>query len=301
MKILLTGATGFVGKALEKALVEQGHTLHSLTRNVLPDEESIRRFTWDIKKKQIDPNCIQGVDAIIHLAGSNIAAKPWSKSVRAEILNSRTDSIRLIYSLLANNADHTVKTIISSSATGYYSDRGNEELTEDKAPADDFLGQTCNAWENAVEEGKTFGLRCVFLRSGIVLDRYGGALPKLAAPIKLGLGTSLGHGKQWIPWIHLEDAVAQYIFALEHDGLNGPYNMVAPEPVTNEMLTRELAKALNKPLWLPPIPAVLIKTVMGKMSEIVLSSTKASAERISNAGFKFKYPGLEQAIKSIYG
>lgn len=298
-RILISGATGLIGKALIKALINKGYIVNALVRKPQADTENIHYFTWNVEDGIIDKACIEDVDAIIHLAGTNISKKPWSRNVRSAILKSRTDSIALIYSLLASG-NHQVKTVVSASATGYYGNRAEELLTEEKPPADDFLGQTCLAWEQAVANGRSYGLRTVALRCGMVLTEEGGALPVLTKPISLGFGAPLGNGKQYIPWIHLADAAAMYIFALEHLGLNGAYNMVAPQIITNQQLNQEIAKKLGKPLWLPPIPAFILRGILGKMSAIVLDSTKVSAERIINAGFKFKYPTLREALTATY-
>lgn len=297
-RILISGATGLIGKALTDALVNKGYTVNALVRKSQTDVKNIHYFTWNVEEGIIDKTCIEDVDAIVHLAGANISKKPWSRSVRTRVLKSRTDSIALIFSLLSSN--HRVKTVISASGTGYYGARGEELLTEEKAPADDFLGQACLAWEQAVANGQSYGLRTVSLRCGMVLTKNGGALPILAGPIAMGLGAALGNGKQYTPWIHLEDVVNMYIFALEHPGLSGVYNMVAPQVVTNRQLNQEIAKKLGKPLWLPSVPAFLLRGVLGKMSAVVLDSTKVSAERILNAGFKFKHPTLPEALGAIY-
>jgi len=298
-RILISGATGLIGETLIKTLLDKGYIIHALVRKPQTDAQNIHYFTWNVEEGIIDKTCIEEVDAIIHLAGANIAKKPWSRKVRSNILKSRTDSIALIYSLLSSGS-HQVQTVVSASATGYYGNRGEELLTEEKSPADDFLGQTCLAWEQAVANGKSYGLRTVSLRCGMVLTKEGGALPALTKPINLGLGTTFGNGKQYVPWIHLMDVIAMYVFALEHPGLSGSYNMVAPQIVTNQQLNREIAKKLGKALWLPPIPAFVLRGVLGKMSALVLDSTKVSAERIINAGFKFKYPNLSEALTSIY-
>lgn len=299
MKVLVTGASGMVGAKLIAILVEKGYLIHALSRKAHPDTDKIKYFSWNVDQGKIDKQCIDGVDAIIHLAGENIGKKPWSKRVRTHILKSRTDSIALIYQLLANYP-HQVKHVISASGTGYYGNRREELLTEDRTPADDFLGQTCFAWELAVAKGRSYGLRTVSLRSGIILSKDQGALPKIAAPVRMGLGASLGNGKQYLPWIHVDDAVSMYVFALENQGVHGVYNMAAPETVTNKQFNQTLAKVLGKPLWLPPVPAFLLKSILGKMSETLLDSAKISPEKIVNAGFHFTYPTLKEALEAIY-
>jgi len=288
-----------VGKALTTALAQKGYQVHALVRRNMPDTKQVSYFFWDIEKGIIDKACMEDVEAIIHLAGENIGKKPWSRKIRTGILNSRVDSLALLYKLLPATP-HCVKCVISASATGYYGDNGEEWLTEDKAPADDFLGQTCLAWEQIVAQGKLYGLRTVSLRTGIILDKEQGILPMIAAPIKIGFGAPLGNGKQYFPWIHLQDVVRAYLFSLEHNGLHGAYNLVAPEAVTNKQLNQTLAKVLQKPLWLPPIPAFMLRVVLGKMSDSLLHSTRVSAEKLSNAGFSFEYPKLKKALTEIF-
>jgi len=297
--VLISGATGMLGRALTDILCNKGYQIHALVRKELRDTEQIKYFQWNVEEGIIDSRCIENVDAIIHLAGMNIGKKPWSKRVRQQILKSRTDSINIIYKLLTA-LSHQVRTVISSSGTGYYGDRGDKLMTEDQLPSDNFLGQTCLAWEQAVALGSKYGLRCVYLRGGIILDKDQGALPILTKPFRFGFSPTFGNGKQWMPWIHIQDAVNMYCFALENEGLHGAYNMVAPENTTNRQFSRYLAEQLHAPKWLPPIPAFLLRTVIGQMSTMMLYSTKVSAERIINAGFRFQHPHVKEALADLY-
>ncbi len=296
--ILVTGGTGLLGKKLTNALLTKGYTVSHLSRKPGNDAR-VKTYLWDIQKGIIDENCIDGVDAIIHLAGSGIADGRWTEDRKKEIIESRTKSIELVYKVLKSKP-HQVTSVISASGVGYYNDRGDELMHEDDAPAHDFMGTCCIQWENAVDEGEQLGLRVVKFRTGVVLDKDGGALPQLAMPIKLGAGSPLGNGKQWIPWIHHEDVVDMYLYGMEHTELKGAYNMVAPNPVTNAQLTKAVAKQLHRPLWLPNVPAFALKLLFGEMSIVVLGSTKVSAQKIEDAGFKFKYPDVTSALKEIY-
>ncbi len=296
--ILLTGGTGLIGKNLTKQLLAKGYRVSHLSREPGKDPH-VKTFLWDIHKGEIDADCIDGVDIVIHLAGAGIADKRWTEERKKELIDSRTKSIGLIYHLLRTKK-HQVHSIISASAIGYYSDRGDELMTETSPPSNDFMAKCCIEWEAAVDEGKQLNLRIVKFRTGVVLDN-GGALAKLAMPIKLYVGSPLGSGKQWIPWIHWLDVVDMYMYAIENETFTGTYNMAAPNPVTNKQLTRAVAKQLHKPLWAPKIPAFLLKLLMGEMSTIVLGSTKVSARKIEDAGFKFKYPEITLALKEIYG
>jgi uncharacterized protein (TIGR01777 family) len=297
--ILITGATGLIGKPLTQALLDKGYQVSHLSRSTGKDE-LVKTFIWNVEKGQIDEHCINGVDTVIHLAGAGIADKRWTKKRKELLLDSRTQSIRLIYQLLQNKP-HQVKNIISASATGYYSNRGNELLTESSQPMHDFLGTCCIEWEKAVDQGQELGLNITKFRTGVVLSKLGGALPPISVPVKLGLGAALGNGRQYIPWIHWQDAVDMYMQAIEGTLLPDVYNMVAPNPVTNKELTKAVARQLRKPFWAPNVPAFLLKLLLGEMSLVVLGSTRVSAEKVQDAGFKFKFENLSEALSDIYG
>jgi len=297
--ILITGGSGLIGRHLTEELLANGYHVSHLSRKASSDKR-ITTYLWNVEKGTIDPACIAEIDVIVHLAGSGIADKHWTPEHKKNLIESRTKSIRMIYDLLRKSPHH-VKSVISASGTGYYSDRGDEILNEHSPPAQDFFAECCIEWEKAVDEGKALGLRVVKFRTGVVLTPDGGALPKLAQPIKLGLGTPLGNGKQWVSWIHLKDAISIYMLAIEENNLNGVFNMVAPEPVTNKQLTKAIAAQLRRPLWLPPVPAILLKLIFGEMSVVVLGSTRVSSSKIEAAGFKFKYPVVAEALEEIYG
>jgi len=296
--ILLTGGTGLIGSRLTEQLLEKGYRVSHLSRSAGTDAR-VATFLWDVDKGEIDERCIDAVDIIVHLAGAGIADKRWTDKRKKEMIDSRSKSIALVYSLLKRKK-HKVNAVISAAAIGYYGDRGDELMTEDSPPFDGFLATCCIAWEKAVDEGQDIGLRIVKFRTGVVLDKSG-ALAKMATPIKFYAGSPIGSGKQWVSWIHWRDVVDMYLFAIENESLTGVYNMVAPKPVDNKKLTQAIAKQLHKPLWLPNVPAFFLKLVMGEMSFIVLASTKVSAQKIEAAGFKFKFPVVEAALKEIYG
>jgi uncharacterized protein (TIGR01777 family) len=297
--ILITGGSGLLGRQLTKELLSKGYFVSHLSRSRGKDPK-VKTFLWDVAKNQIDEHCIDGIDAIIHLAGAGIADKRWSDERKREIVQSRTRSISIIYELLRKKA-HKVHSVISASGIGYYSDRGDELLTEESPAAHDFIGACCIEWEDAVDRGLELGLRTVKFRTGVVLDKTGGALPQLALPVKLGIGSPLGSGKQWVPWIHPADVVGMYMMAIESEELTGAYNMAAPEPVTNKELTKAVAKQLHRPLWALRVPAGIIKLLFGEMATLVLGSTKASVQKIIQAGYQFKYPNVQSALKEIYG
>lgn len=296
--ILLTGGTGLIGKTLTAQLLAKGYQVSHLSRTPGNDPR-VKTFLWDVHKGEIDAHCIDGVDIVIHLAGAGIADSRWTDERKKEIIESRTKSIGLVYQLLRTKK-HNVNTIISASAIGYYSDRGDELLTEDSPPNNDFMGRCCVEWEAVVDEAEKLNLRVVKFRTGVVLTN-GGALKQMALPVKLYVGSPMGSGKQWVPWIHWQDVVDMYLFAIENQSFTGVYNMVAPNPVTNKQLVHSIAKQLHKPLWVPNVPAFLLKLLLGEMSTIVLGSTKVSPQKIEDAGFSFKYPDITSALKEIYG
>ena len=287
-----------MGSDLTQLLLDKGHEVSHLSREPRNDPK-VKTYLWDIYKGQIDEKCIEGVDTIVHLAGAGIADKRWTDQRKKELIESRTQSIGLIYGLLRDKPHH-VESVVSASATGYYNNRRDELLTEESKPSNDFLANCCIQWEQAVDKGEELGLRILKFRTGVVLTAKGGALPKMAQPVKLGVGSPLGNGKQWIPWIHQQDVIDLYLYGIENTSLKGVYNMVAPNPATNKQLTQTIAKQLHKPLWLPNIPAFVLKLLLGEMSTIVLGSTKVSAQKIENAGFRFKYPTVTEALADIY-
>ena len=298
--VLIAGASGLIGNPLTQLLIERGFTVYHLSRNLSKSNPGVKTFKWDVSRMEIDPKCIENVDAIINLAGEGIADKAWTQKRKQQIIKSRTGSLKLLHDVLKEHPNHTVKTFISASAVGHYGDRKDEILTEESEPGTDFLANTCLAWERAADKIENLGIRLVKLRTGMVLTQLGGALPQIAKPIKLRFGAALGSGKQWVPWIHVEDVISMYLYALENEEIRGIYNMTAPRPVTNRELTRAIAKQLQKRLWLPPVPEIALRIWLGEMSRVVLNSNRTSSDKIEKAGFKFKFPTLESALKDIY-
>ena len=297
--ILITGGTGLIGRLITEELLDRGYSVSHLSRKP-GSNPKVRTYLWDVYKGYIDENCLEEIDTVLHLAGENIAGKRWTDKRKKEIIDSRTKSIALIYRLIKSKPNQ-VNTIISASATGYYSDRGDELLTETSPPNNDFIAQCCTEWENAVDKGRELGLRIVKFRTGIVLNKKEGALLEMAKPIKLWLGAPFGSGQQWIPWIHWQDVVDMYLYAIEDINLSGVYNMASPNPVTNQQFTKAVAKELRRPVWPINVPAFVFRLLMGEMSTIVLGSTRVSAEKIEKDGFPFSYPELSEALKEIYG
>ena len=299
--ILISGGTGFLGKGLVNLLLNKEYNINLLVRHE-PDgikNPNLRTFKWDVYNGEIDQDCIHNVDTIIHLAGEEIAAKRWTEERKHQIVVSRTKSIRMIYDLMRKTKNQ-VNHVISASAVGYYGDRGNEFLTEESLPSKDFLAETCIAWEEAVDEGHKLGLRIVKLRSGIILAKNGGVLSQMDKPIRFGMGVIPGSGNQWVSWIHYVDALNVYDFILENENLKGVFNLVAPRPVTLEVMTRSIASAMNKSPLFIHTPAFAMKIAIGEMSIMALESTKVSPEKLTNSGYTFKYPSMEEALAEIY-
>lgn len=298
-RVLITGGSGLIGQDLRIRLEERGYKVALLSRSARKARQT-KSFTWDIDKGEIDRDALNNSDYIIHLAGANIGALRWTRKRKQEIRSSRIDSIDLIF----NNLDlqqKKLKAFISSSAIGYYGAINSEHIfNETDPPSGDFLGRTCKEWEDAADRFAEAGIRTVKIRTGIVLSNKGGALSKLQLPVKLGFGVPLGNGKQYMPWIHMDDLGAIYLQALEDEKMFGAYNAVAPEHITNEELTRRLAQALKKPFWIPNIPSFLMKLLFGEMAAMLLYGSRISSEKIREAGFSFRFPDTESAFNELF-
>ena len=297
--ILLTGATGMLGKDLIESLQQRGYKVSILARK-LEKIKDVNVYLWDVYNQKIDIKCLEGINSIIHLTGENISKEKWSDKRKKEIIDSRVMSAALLFKTIREN-ENQVKHFISASAVGYYGNRGEEILTEENKAGTDFLADTCVKWENAADEGKDLGLRIVKIRTGVVLSKNDGALPAMAKPIQFFAGAPLGSGKQWMPWIHFKDMTQVYIHALENTAMEGVYNACAPFPVTNKTLTKAIAKQLHRPVWPISVPAKVMELILGEMSAIVLNSTNTSVQKLLSTGFIFKYTLLDNALSDIYG
>ena len=295
-KILITGATGLVGSALKKRLLGIGYEVNTLSRK----PEGKNAFRWDVDNQQIDVAALNGVDAIIHLAGEPVADKKWTAERKKQIIDSRVKSAKLLFEAIKKSENHKIKSFVSASAVGFYGDCGDEILTEDSPNGFGFLAECCKLWEQAVDEGKKLSLRIVKLRTGIVLSKDGGALPQLDLPVRLFAGSAISTGKQWTPWLHLTDMVNMYVEAVENIQMEGCYNACAPFPVTNKTLTKAIAKQLHRPFWPMKVPKAAIELLLGERVEAVLMSNNTSAQKLLDAGFKFTFTNLEEALKDIY-
>ncbi|MCP9198365.1 TIGR01777 family oxidoreductase [Gramella sp. GC03-9] len=299
MRVLITGATGMIGEKLVGLCHEKGIKVNYLTtsKSKIEKKENYQGFYWDPKSDEIEQGCLEEVTTIVHLAGASIA-EPWSPSYKKAIINSRVKTAKLLLKTLADN-DHQVENFISASAIGVYPSSLEKLYHEDdESIADNFVGEVVRKWEASADEFESLGIDVAKIRIGLVLAEEGGMLEKIKKPVSLNMGSALGSGKQWQSWIHIEDLAGIFLFAIENN-LTGVYNAVAPNPVTNEELTKELAKQMGKSVWLPNVPKFALKAMLGEMSQIVLSSQLVSCKKIEAAGYNFKYKNLARALADL--
>ncbi len=296
--VLLTGGTGFVGKHLTDVLIDNGFSVSILSRSKRKDTPSITYYKWNLKDNFIDKEAVLKADYIIHLAGEGIVEKRWTKRRKRAILESRIKPIELIYSIL-KDYNKSLDAFISASAVGIYGAITSQEIcTEKTPPANDFLGITCQKWEAAADEMNSLGIRTVKIRTGIVLGKNEGFLKKIMPGFKGGFGTILGSGKQYLPWIHVEDLCQIYLKAIVDTEMQGAYNATITDNTTNATLSRILAHLYGYTMWMPKVPAFLIKLLLGEMSIAVLEGQRVSSEKIQKAGFEFQYTDIEMTLST---
>ncbi|WP_428662637.1 TIGR01777 family oxidoreductase [Runella sp.] len=297
--VLITGGTGMIGTRLTALLLEKGYEVSYLSRKK-KNIPNVKVYTWDVAKGIIEEEALAKADYLIHLAGAGIADGRWTNERKQEIITSRTQSIELIARHLQGRP-YKLKAFVSSSGIGFYgANTGDTKLTEETRSGTDFLAHVTRSWENASELIHNVGIRTTKLRTGVVLSMEGGALPKIAMPIRWGVGSPLGSGKQWLSWIHIEDLCAMYIEALENEKWSGIYNAVAPTPVTNEELTRQIAGILKKPLWLPNVPSFALRLVFGQLADTVLGSNFVVNHRIAKAtNFTYSFKSVSEALQDL--
>lgn len=299
MRVLITGATGMIGSKITQLCHEKEIDVNYLTtdKSKIENRNKYKGFYWNPEQEEIDENCLYDVDGIIHLAGASIA-EPWSKPYKQEIIKSRTQTAALLLKTL-KDINHDVRCLISASAIGGYpSSLEKLYFEEDNIETDTFVGKVVNKWEHAADEFECEGLDIVKIRIGLVLAEEGGILTKIKKPIAMNLGAALGSGKQWQSWIHIDDVAGIFLYAIQHE-LTGTYNAIAPNPVTNKELTKEVASKMNKALWLPNVPKFVLKSLLGEMSQIVLSSQLVSSKKIDSTGYNFKFTKLSKALDDI--
>jgi len=296
--ILLTGGTGFIGKHLTDLLIDNGFNVSILSRSDRKNTSSVTYYKWDLTRNYIDEEAIAKADCIIHLSGEGIVEKRWTEKRKKEILESRTEPIDLIFSIL-EKTNKKLDAFVSASAVGIYGAYTNENIcTENTPPANDFLGITCQEWEKAVDKINVLGIRTVKVRTGIVLGKDEGFLKKVAPGFKAGFGAILGTGKQYVPWIHIEDLCNIYLKAITDRQMHGPYNSCVTDNTTNAILSKTLANLFGYKIWLPKAPAFILKIVLGEMSVAVLEGQRVSSEKIQKTGFDFQFTELENALAS---
>jgi len=294
MKVLITGATGFIGSRICKALISKGIEVNYLTRSLSENKlVEAKGFVWDPYKEQIDLTCLEGVEVIIHLAGSSIADS-WSTKGKKLIMDSRVVPTAFLVQTLKNNT-HEVKRVIGASAIGIYSDINEIQSEDNFTKADNFLGQVVEKWEEGNNAFKELGLMVSLIRIGLVLDMQECALATMVKPVKLWLGAPIGSGKQYYSWIHINDLVRLFVYVLEHN-LEGVYNAVAPEPLTNREFTKILGKALNRPIWMPAIPEAIIRLALGEKAILVTEGQRVDSNKIRKEGFEFDFNTLKVAL-----
>lgn len=295
--ILITGGSGLIGSRLTELLLEAGHTVAHLGRSE-KSNSAVPTFQWNIKDQRLDEKAFLNADTIIHLAGASVAAKRWTKKRKREILESRTKSTRLLFDAL-EKTEHTIKSFISASGIAYYGVDSRDVFTETSPAGNDFLANVTRQWEEESDRFTSLGIRVVKLRTGLVLSEKGGALKELARPVKYFIGAPLGSGDQTISWIHMDDLCGIFIKAITDESMHGTYNAVAPNPVANRGMTKTIGTVLNRPVFLPAVPAVMLRLVLGEMAGIVLNGANVSPEKIQQAGYKFKFTSLEKALHDL--
>lgn len=298
-KVLITGATGLIGSELVKLCLAQGYSIHYLTtsKDKIKQETNYHGFYWNPENGIIDTLAFEGVTAIVHLAGVPISHR-WTEKYKKKIIDSRVKSAELIFDTL-KDSDHNIGYFITASGISIYPDSQTKLYTEeDTMVADTFLGEVVLAWETVARKFKELGMDVAKVRTGMVLAREEGALPKLAQPIKLGVGSPLGSGEQWQSWIHLDDIAGIYCFLLKNK-LEGIYNAVATNPVQNKRLVELIAQQLQKPLWMPNVPGFALKMVLGEMASLVLEGQLVSSNKIKELGYTFKFYNAESALADL--
>jgi len=298
-RVLISGGTGFVGSYLSEYLINRGYKISILSRKLDQNTEDIHYYIWDVENNKIDKNCLHNVQIIIHLAGENVAASRWSDKRKTQLLESRLNSTLLLYNLLERETN-TVNTFISASATGIYGSSTTDHVYREKdLLGADFLADVCLNWEAQVFKIKDLGIRTVVLRTGLVLAKDNGALAKMIIPFKLGLGSALASGKQYTPWIHIEDLCKMYLYALENSTMENAYNAVVGDDINNEEFSKTLSKVLKKPFFMPRVPKFILTVVFGEMAVILTEGSRVSSEKIRKEGFKFSYPRLIKALQNL--
>ncbi|MBK8776420.1 MAG: TIGR01777 family protein [Saprospiraceae bacterium] len=296
--ILIIGGSGLVGRHLTQMLLRAGYKVIWLTRHIQNDIDIVQ-YKWDWQRQTIDRTAFEETDTIINLSGASINGRRWNTAWKKAIYDSRVRSTNFLFECISKQPNK-IKTYISASATGIYGVTTTDHIFhETDEPANDFLAKTCQDWEYAASQFSSLGIRTVMIRSGIALSSDSTAFKNIILPVKWGLGAALGTGQQVFPWIYVEDLCGIYMRAVEYTSMYGAYNAVAPESITNHTLMKSLANHLQKPFWLPNVPAWVIKTLFGQLADSLLRGSRISADKIQSTGFKFEYPQLNKALYAI--
>jgi hypothetical protein len=301
MKIVLAGATGFIGQKLIQRLLQEKHELILLTRDPEKAAQKFGRvltpFKWDGRTQGDWLRLIDGADAVINLTGESIAGKRWNRRQKEKIRSSRIEATQIIVQAI-EAAENKPSALINASAVGYYGDVPTDTVTEKYPASTDFLGMLSEKWENTAMQAKVFGVRVVCPRIGIVLGADGGALEKMILPFKLFAGGPLGSGNQWFPWIHIDDLIGAFLFVLKNQDISGAVNFTAPNPVTMKEFCTKLGKVLGRPSWIP-VPVIVLRLAVGEFANFLLSGQKAVPEKLAKLGYDFTYEDVESALRNI--
>lgn len=296
--ILVTGATGLVGKQLCRDLLDRGFSVHILSRSTRKIE-GCQCFVWNIEKQEIDHSAFEGVTAIIHLAGAGVGDRRWTKGYKRQIYDSRIQSTKLLIDTL-EVINHKVESFVSASAVGFYDDCGSEWITEESPMAEEFIARLCRDWEAEGQRAESLGIRYVALRIGLVLSREAGFLPKTTMTLPLRMLNYFGNGQHYYAWIHEKDVVAMFCHALMTPSVRGVYNAVAPNPVPQKKMLMELKRVLSKALLMLPVPTFALRIVLGEMARVVVFSQRVSAQKILDTGFTFSFDKVDKAFLDLY-
>lgn len=295
--VVLTGGTGFVGKKLTRLLLENGFSVSVLSRSVKENSEGISYYKWDVDAGTIDEQAILNADYVIHLAGENIGAKRWTVNRKKAILDSREKSTQLLFSCLHKH-NKQLKAFVSASGVGIYGAITDEVICSETTPAaSDFLGTVCQKWEAATNPIRDLGIRTVLIRTGLVLGKGDGVLQQLIPLFKYKLGSAIGSGKQYMPWIHIDDLCRIYLASMLNSEMQGPYNAAINDSTNNTIFSSALAKVFGYTIWLPNVPAFVLQLVLGEMAQLVLKGRRINSEAIEKTGFQFQYTDLEKALR----
>ncbi len=295
MHILITGGSGLIGSHLTRKLKEKGYEPAVLSRKKHSDTDT-KTYLWDPGKNEIEKEAIDKAGYIIHLAGANISDKRWTRKRKQKIVDSRVETAKLLFRKISESGTRP-RAFISASAVNYYGTLTSDTIfSEDDPPSDDFLGKTCKKWEQSALKFEESGIRTVIIRTGTVISPRGGAIKKMSVSVKLGLGSPVGNGNQYFPWIQIEDLCNIYIKAIEDSKMQGAYNAVAPDHITNRDVMKALANAYNRPFWAPSVPPFVMKTLFGEMANILLKGSRISADKIKEAGYEFRFAEFKDAV-----